>query len=150
VFADIRSESLRSGPHGLEFEEGSYRLARLIILRPRPLQSEKFNGERFDLIAHAESVSSFALPVHHCEEFPDDASPIGVKIILDADKKIGRVVLSPSYWRDAEQFGEGVRREFEVEAGTVNEWTIPLPDELTKAIRVRLNLKEPAKTKSGE
>ena len=141
---------LQSGPNGLEFEEGGYRLTRLIILRPRPLQSEKFKGERFDLIAHAESVSSFALPVYQCEEFPDEVEPDRSQSReLDADKKIGRVLLSPSYWREAEPFGEGVRREFEVEAGTVNQWTIPLPDELTKAIRDRLNLKQPAKAKSG-
>jgi hypothetical protein len=151
VFVDIRSENFQSGSNGLEFEEGSYRLARLIILRPRPYQHEKFKGERFDLIAHAESVSSFAAPVYLCNEPPDDVSrPIGGTSELDADKKIGRILLPPSYWREAEPVAEGVRRPFEVEAGTVNLWTIPLPDELTKVIRDRLDLKQPAKPKSGE
>ena len=36
VFADVRAQSLDSRPSGLEFEEGGYRLARLIILRPSP------------------------------------------------------------------------------------------------------------------
>jgi hypothetical protein len=147
VFVDVRSEILQSGPNGLEFGEGGYRLTRLIISRPRPLQSGKFKGERFDLIAHAESVSSFALPVYQCEEYPDEINPIGGTSEFDVDKKIGRVLLSPSYWREAEPFGDGVRREFEVNGGTVNLWTIPLPDELTKVIRDRLNLKEPVKAK---
>jgi len=147
IFADILPETLRSGPNGLECDEGGYRLVRLIVLRPRAHQGESFKGERFDVIAHAESVSSFALPVYQCEEFPDQVSPIGVKSESDADKKIGRVLLSPDYWRETEPFGEGVRREFEVEAGTGNLWTIAVPEKLAKAIRDRLNLKEPAKPK---
>jgi hypothetical protein len=150
VFGDIPSGILQSGPNGLEFEEGCYRLSRLIVLRPSPRQSEKFKGERFDLIAHAESVSSFALPVYQCEEFPDQASPIGVSSESDADKKIGRVLLSSDYWREAESLGDSVRREFEVEAGTGNLWTIQVPEELSKVIRDRLNLKEPPKAKTGE
>jgi hypothetical protein len=147
VLADVLSHNLQSGPNGLEFEEGSYRLARLIILRPRPHRSEKFNGERFDLIAHAESVSSLTLPVHQCEQYPDGMSEMRVKLAVDADQKIGRVLLSPSYWREAEQVGVEARRPYEIKAGGVNLWTIPVPDELTKAIRDRLNLKEPAKAK---
>ena len=147
VVADFRSETLQSGLNGIEFEDGGYRLARLIILRRRTPQNGAFKRERFDVVAHAESVSSFALPVFQCEEFPDEMSPIGVKGELDADKKIGRVLLPPSYWLEAEHVDNLVKREFEIEAGTVSEWTITVPDELAKVIRDRLNLKQPPEQK---
>jgi hypothetical protein len=136
VFGDLHRERVRSESDAVAMELGSYVPESLIALRPIARQNAAKKGERFEVVTHAAAyagtlsceVKSYALD-------PDvrDSSPATTTFSLTTFK--GGVTVAPSYWSQPEC-------QFSVRPGQVNEWTLPLPQELIDVVRERLQRKE--------
>jgi hypothetical protein len=130
VFADLRSQGDRPGSDSIAMERGGYVLRRLIVLRPVARQNAKVKGQRLEVLAHAEATSKDDSDVKSYSNDPDvgeDALGAGSPLSLYK----GRVSVAPAYWR----WLEG---RFLVLAGQVNDWALPLPEELVNFVREQL------------
>jgi hypothetical protein len=133
VYADLRKEGVVSGSNAGTLEPGGYRLARLIVLRPIPLEKPPINGERFGMVVLAAPEYREHTWVYYGTNPPDDSifprqnqgnSPFG-------SVEAANVALPRSFWREIEG-------RFEVRPGQTSQWTIPIPEDLARAVREKL------------
>jgi len=144
VRADILESDLDTGPDTKQMEVGSYAQTRLLVLRPT--RSQDVRRRRYEVLVAC-------LPNGTSQEIAFlDQPPINQ---LDSVFRItsGRTLwgashatptpkaleLPADYWKKA---------FFEAQPGRPSEWTIPLPDELLKAVRVRLSEDSASQSKS--
>jgi hypothetical protein len=144
-WADILVEDLREvqdPAQGLKWEPGTYGLNELIVLRPKKPPDVESGRQRFDVLVairapnydqpillgskppEKEDFEIFK-PELHGPRFGQSAYPAGFL------RSIPTVDLSKDHWNK-------VQSAFEARRGEVNEWTIPLPDELIRAVREAL------------
>ncbi len=115
-------------------EPGSFLLRRLIVLRPCARQNQAITGERFAAVAHTGETNEDQLEVQTYSHDPErGGDSLGIGDPLASFK--GRVTVDPSYWRQLDG-------RFSVQPGQVNDWTVPLPEELISAVRQQLEAKE--------
>jgi hypothetical protein len=145
TFGDILDRDLRQRPAGdveLQWERGSYQLAELMVIRPYPGRDVEKGRRRFDVLV---SVCSSDYG-HWCQE---DVGPPGAGIIeMPYPQIAGHGTAAPfgSQGVVPEDYWDKTVAHFEARPGQVNEWTVPLPDELIKAVRAALAADPGAKT----
>ncbi|MFI5458609.1 MAG: hypothetical protein ACHRXM_24515 [Isosphaerales bacterium] len=136
VFADLFSDSLSRTADAVDLAAGDYRLDRLIVLRPVTAPKPNFPAERFDFIAQVlfPYSESAGLNPHEMFIFMVRAAPSGKTDPPRYGNRMARFnnILFPSSYRDL------TKGRFEARVGRVNEWVIPLPDELIKVVREKL------------
>ncbi len=115
-------------------DPGSFLVRRLIVLRPCARQNKAIEGERFAVLAHTGETNGDQFEVQTYSSDPAGGKdPLGVGDRLTRYK--GGVTVAASYWRQLEG-------RFSVRPGQVNDWTLPLPEELINAVRQQLEAKE--------
>jgi hypothetical protein len=149
--ADVRDEDLRQvqeTSEALKWEPGTYALNELIVIRPTRSKDVETGRKRFDVLARV-----YADGVQHGVQFRQ-AAPTSTELDRGYFEMAGfndgagmwgefnalapTIELPAKYWTKQAS-------GFEIRAGQVNEWTIPLPDELIKVVREKLKNDEPAK-----
>jgi hypothetical protein len=124
LFANIPADSIPQSPDRIDFEMGEYSLERLLILQPHADPKTASGWHSFlvlSLIQPEENSTFFNIVSRQSH---------GIMQPLSNANALGLAV-AESYWRDA--WGR-----FWARPGQVNEWTIPLPDELVKSVRAKL------------
>jgi hypothetical protein len=108
---EIREADLHPQPPGalVEFESGSYRLISLMVMRE--LSAAEPGRKRFERLAVA---------------YPPENAPGHSGFYADIT-----IELPPKYWQK-------INADFVAAGGATNKWTIPLPDELIRAVRKAL------------
>jgi hypothetical protein len=147
VYGDIRERDLRELPPGAEvvkWEPGTYRLPELMVVRPDRGEDVEKGRRRYEVLA---KISSAGYGHAQDEGQPPHAGIIGMIYpwIAGPPHRLQRDSLLPvsdEYWLKTVN-------HFEARPGRVNEWTIPLPDELITAVRAALKVDHAAKTKTG-
>jgi hypothetical protein len=137
VFGDFHSDSSRTASDAVAIESGNFLLRRLIVLRPIVRDKTAIKGERFAVLAHIENPGVIKEPddwsgeVRAYSTDPDSENEsLGPGLPLNRYK--GSVTVEPLYWRQLEG-------HFAVRPGQVNDWTVPLPEELLKVVREQLD-----------
>jgi len=145
VFADLFSDSLSRTSDTVNFAAGDYRLNRLIVLRPVTVAKPDFPAERFDFIAqslHRHSDTDGLNP-HEMQIYVVETPPsgkLGPPNYGNLIQRVNNMVFSSSY-------RSLTKGRFKARTGRVNEWVIPLPEELIKVVRDKLKAGAAAKTK---
>jgi hypothetical protein len=164
-------------PHQLMWESGIYGLDRLIVLRPTRSLNVEAGRRRFDALVGS-SVYGGGPPVQIRGESDRvrDGTEVrfGPPTKIDLET-ITPAFGGPGFggmgggmagmannndgwlaWQEAAQklelpseFWDKVDFGFEARLGQVNEWTIPVPEELIKAVREALKVEPAAKAKTG-
>jgi hypothetical protein len=140
VFGDFQSHRIPPESEVLAIDAGSFVLQGLTVLQPIARQNAATKGERFAILAHTEASDDFGQKVEtYLSGDPDEETqPLGFAWSLKDFK--GGVRLKASYWRQHEA-------RFAARPGQVNEWILPLPDELIEVVRQQLG--EEVKSKAG-
>jgi hypothetical protein len=162
-------------PHELAWESGVYGLDRLIVLRPSRSPNVEAGRRSFDVLVGSSVVlGGPAVQIRGDSVRVSDGvlnrdGPPSKKDLETITPAFGR----PGFggmggagnnnnagwltWQEAVQtlelpseFWDKVDIGFEARLGEVNEWTIPLPDELFKAVRAALKVDPAAKPKPAE
>lgn len=133
VYGDLRSQGARSWSESVAIEPATLVLRRLIVLRSIGPEDKGLTGERFGALAHTafpvvkKESPFFQHDVRYYSTGPDfDGEPLGPGWPLRDFR--GSVAIAPEYWRKLEG-------HFVVRAGQVNDWTLPLPEELLNVVR---------------
>jgi hypothetical protein len=144
-WADILVEDLgevKDPSDGLKWEPGTYGLNELIVLRPKQSPDVEAGRKRFDVLVAIQALNS-SQPIHlgrtppERDDFeifkPESDARLGgqSRYPIGFDRSTPTLNLSQEYWTK-------VGNAFEARRGEVNEWTIPLPDELIRAVREAL------------
>jgi len=143
-WADVLLEDLgevKDPSEGLKWERGTYGLNELIVLRPKQSPDVEAGRKRFDVLV-AIRAPNCVRPIllgpkpPEREDFMIFEPEIDYRPSLEGSSPWFRsstptVELSGEYWSK-------VRSGFEARRGEVNEWTIPLPDKLIRAVREAL------------
>jgi len=166
----VTSPSQTPEPHELEWETGTYGLDKLIVLRPAQPQPVEPEIRRFDVLVGC-FVNDFGPSIQLRGLNPGDGVAVGdgfevrggaptkkdletlASGFLAGPRGMGRqgaddglrwsaptLELPTEYW-------DQVDLGFDARLGQVNEWTVPLPDELIKAVREALKVDPTAKAK---
>jgi hypothetical protein len=177
-WADILAQNLRAvkptaetpEPHELEWEPGTYGLDELIVMRPTRSPNVEAGRKRFDVLV-ASNVNNplYTVAVGTAPPDKEDVdvffrNTIGAGLERPSGMAGGMgggmrqiapraykpfqyaaptLMLPTEYW-------DQVELGFEARRGQVNEWTIPLPDELTKAVRDALKTEPTPRVGSDE
>jgi hypothetical protein len=140
------------------WETGAYKVNELMVLRPSQSPRAESGRRRFDVLAFApgpldyrpsllafeapERTRDFAFfyPMILSRPFPEfDAEPhFSDRYVVSA----GSADLPEDYWTDA-------MSNFSLKSGQITEWTIPLPEELIRAVREALKREPPQSLTSG-
>lgn len=152
-FAHALEEEIESSPDRgpmANLEVGNYELIELLVLRP-VLSSDIEEGvRRFSLLA--------AVRPRFCVRNLHKRSKAPTKVEQKAESytrvgvwKVEGVATGP-FSRDTvelpRKFWAADKNRFEVKSGDMNDWTIPLPDELVQAVRAALKADNAEKNKS--
>jgi hypothetical protein len=134
VFGDFHSQNARSEPDAVAMDPGSFLVRRLIVVRPCARRNKAIKGERFAVLAQIGETNGdqFDVQIYSCDP-QSGMDCVGFGGRLTGIK--GGVAVAPSYWRQLEG-------RFSVRPGQVNDWTLPLPEELINAVRQQLEAKE--------
>jgi hypothetical protein len=139
VFGDIHERDLRElapGEHEVKWEAGTYRLGELMVVRPSRGRDSK-TTRRFDVLGQCRA--------------PD----FGHQLLIGPPHEgilpmIYPQIAGPAYRQQSASegvipVGRGAEDvdHFEARPGQINEWTIPLPDELISAVRAATKRKPP-------
>jgi len=154
-WADVLVEDLRDvndSSEAMKWEPGTYGLNELIVLRPTQSPDVEAGRRRFDVLV-AVRQRSFGHAIQLVGSGPPPKNDLQTVYSMMAGPRYGQpnfgigmhestptLELPTGYWREV---GKG----FEALPGQVNKWTIPLPDELIKAVREALKVGPAAKTK---
>ena len=150
---EIRLATDSPEPRELSWELGTYGLDQLIVLRPTRSLPVEPGRRRFDVIA-ASFVNGTG-PAVHPRDVPPDKQDFATASAQGFDGMMGamggfrsvglseqRAVGPNEQWMVAAStvdlptdYWDKVDVAFEARRGQVNDWTIPLPDELIKAVR---------------
>jgi len=146
VFADLFPDSLSRAADTVNLATGDYLLSRLIVLRPVTVQKPDFPVERFDFIAqvlHPYSSDTVTPNPREMQIHVVKSAPSGKMDPPRYGNLMHRFnsILFPSSYRSL------TKGRFEARMGHVNEWVIPLPDELIKVVREKLKAAATAKRK---
>jgi hypothetical protein len=131
VFGDILDRDLREQAAGAEewkWGPGTYRFDELMVVRPHRGQDVEKGRRRFDVLA---SICSPGFDMWQIEGGPPHSGVIGMPYSQGPWHRATPSPTTVAYWSN-------VVDKFEVRPGQVNEWTIPLPDALIKAVRAAL------------
>ena len=139
VFGDILERELRErapGEQDVKWEAGHYRIGELMVVRPARGQAFKMK-RRFDVLGRC-CAPNFGqqLLIGPPDEgvlpmiYPQIAGPGYSQQFASKD------VIPKGRWADDVD-------HFEARPGQINEWTIPLPDELISAVRAATKRKPP-------
>jgi hypothetical protein len=149
--AEFSSRDLRQikePSEAIEFEQGTYRLSGLLVLRPWPATDVKADRRSFEVVLTTDSVGLWVWdhpPAYEANDGPR-AKDAPARKGARANGRGGR---GQQGFFSLQQLGlhnlivpwesllQGPER-FEAGPGRLNEWTIPLSDELLEAIRKRL------------
>ncbi len=126
VYAHFRSDFSISGAEPFELDDGHYRLARLLILRP--VMQGGPNGEKYELLAQMGSSDQ------------DDQSMIRTRPGMGMVFPLNGIRIKPS-WRDKLD-------RFEARPDRVAEWVISLPEGVATAVEKKLKAEGNAVTAS--
>ncbi len=152
-WADILEKDLqepKDRSQAVNWEVGIYGLNELIVMRPNQSPTVEAGRRRFDVLV-ACRIPGFGRGMQVDGDPPaeDDLRIVYPRTAGMDYPAAGRGGLYPSipnlelpavYWRD-------VQHRFEARSAEVNEWTIPLPDELINAVREALKVDPTAKAK---
>jgi hypothetical protein len=170
---EVKLPSETPEPRELVWEAGSYGLDRLIVLRPNRSPNIEAGRRRLDVLVGSSfygdgpAVQSRGESVRVRDGIQDrGGSPAKSDLQTVAPNfggpgfgggamgRFGNNADGWLPWQDAVQivelpaeFWDKVDFGFEARLGQVNEWTIPLPDELIKAVRAALKVDPAAKAK---
>jgi hypothetical protein len=129
----VRTIGERAEP--LKWERGTYRLADLIVLRPFPSTADNAARQQFDILRICSSWPNDRIYALHPQPPTDDDLKNGRSV--GNVRTSGPQDLAIESWRtDAARFDAGPDR--------TNEWTIKLPDKLTKVVRAILDAEKTA------
>jgi hypothetical protein len=143
VFAQLKAGPAPAASEVVDLPAGSYRLNRLIVLRPVETEPPVKAIERYDLIAQflrsrptTEGTDRSAMHVLTMVAPPSNGAtaPDGVW------EPAQFTTFSSSYL-------SRVKGRFEARKGQQNEWAVPLPEELMKAVREKLKPSSGDRTK---
>jgi len=154
AWAEVLLEDLRdvnNPSEAIKWEPGTYRLNELIVLRPTQSPDVETGRRQFDLLV-AVRQRNFGHAIHLGPPTADDLQTVypmmagwqyGPRNFVPGfHESTPTLELPAEYWRD-------VGGSFEALPGQVNEWTIPLPDDLIKAVREALTTGEHPPTKQA-
>jgi hypothetical protein len=100
---------------------------------------DEMKDERFEVLAHTSRAEMFLHDVETYSEDPvEGKNPLGSPWLLDEFN--GAVTVGRSFWTKPEA-------PFTARPGQVNEWIIPLPEDLIKVVRQELERDENSKSK---
>jgi hypothetical protein len=121
----------------LMWERGSYRLSSLLILRPLADSDGKGTIRHFAILAETRRYQADGGSTHHVLDGPPTEYTLQTtqRNAMNEQVRIVWLKLTDEYWSRLDE-------SFEARPGQVNEWTIPLPDELIKAVRQKLAAKK--------
>ena len=172
---EVKLPSETPEPHELAWEAGSYGLDRLIVLRPTGSPNVEAGRRRLDVLVGSSfygdgpAVQSRGESVRIRYGVQDRGGPPTKSDLQTVAPNFG----GPGFgggpmgrfgnnadgwvpWQDAVQlvdlpteFWDKVDFGFEARLGQVNEWTIPLPDELIKGVREALKVDRSRQAKTG-
>jgi hypothetical protein len=157
---DLREENLPPpSPERPEasWEIGTYGLDALLVMRPARAEKIEAGRERFDVLAAICSRRGWRM-IQYRSAPPTPADlehPPGQAIVgMGGGRGFGHEDGSINHWKVAgptvdgtPEFWDKVDDGFESRPGQVNEWTIPLPDDLLKAVREALKPGAASKTR---
>ncbi len=138
VYADLQSHGAGSESERVAMNAGSYLLDRLIVMRPCVGKNPRMKEDRFEVLAHTRRTERTRDVVCYSNDPVDGDGPLGIPSPLDGFK--GGVTVNTAYWKK-------LAAPFSASASQVNEWTIPLPEELIKVVREELEVGETPKAK---
>jgi hypothetical protein len=146
--SEIRQPSKSPDPHELRWELGIYGLDRLFVLRPTRSHDINPTRRRFDVLVGcfiADFGPSLALAPPSDQQLTLQTGGFGnVWPLGGAGGGMRQVAVNPEWINSRStaelpaDYWDKVDVAFEVRAGQVNEWTVPLPDELIQAVREAL------------
>jgi hypothetical protein len=148
--ADLRE--VKGSADALKCETGTYGLRELIVLHPTRSQNVDADRMRLDVLAAA-----FVDPPDHAIQIRGRTANKGYITGGPPPKELLELSYYWEVWSDVRPANAGfehakptveieadywmkVDHAFEARAGQDNEWTIPLPDELIKAVREALKI----------
>jgi hypothetical protein len=119
------------------WERGRYHPISLDVLRPLASPDGKEGIKHYQLLVRCRAVSD-----RTPEQYPiRDDSPTVNELKTPPSNRLEVMYPLDTFRLPAEYWSELYNR-FEARPGQVNEWTIPLPDELIKAVREKLKAKK--------
>jgi hypothetical protein len=136
VLDDSHAPGVRSETDAVAMEVGHYLLQRLVVLRPCVLKERARKGEWFDVLAHSAAMLLYIFADYVTTYYSDldqSQKPLRTPLSLDSYKR--GVNVPQSYWSQLEE-------RFSVRPGQVNDWTVPLPEELINVVREQLKRQE--------
>jgi hypothetical protein len=167
---EVRLPTESPDPRELMWETGLYGLEQLIVMRPSSLPGVETGQRRFDILAG--SFASMPGSFIQLRAEPADGSfqtgegpvvnrggPPTKKDLETRNSRLGGPGLAGDNagWKAMQEvvpvvelppeFWDKVDEAFEARPGQVNEWTIPVPDELIKAVRTALKVDPNARVK---
>jgi hypothetical protein len=137
---DFRASDLRKiqePAETLKWESGSYVLTKLIVLRPSEPDGTKAVRKRFEIVSSGNhpgwwSTGAQAVILDSPPAEDETEGSLGPRIRARTGSVLNSAMDLPmEFWNKS-------AKGFEARPDRVNEWTIPLPDELIKAVRERL------------
>jgi len=157
---EVRLPSESPKPRELDWETGTYGLDELIVLRPSRSENGATGTRHFDvLVASNASGSWYPIPINGGPPERKELETVNQKMTgggfgrqfpfggmqggNDQSQEVAPTLELPTdYW-------DQVDLAFEARRGQVNEWTIPLPDKLIRAVREALKVDPTAKAKTA-
>ena len=140
TWADVLTNDIREvkDPGGtLMWEQCHYQLTKLTVLRPVPSSDGKESIRHFEVLAEGYSWGGGQRGIRH--------DPPTEKELKTALATMGEFRPQPSSVKVKlpAEFWTRMSTRFDARPGQVNEWTIPLPDELIKVVREKLKVAKP-------
>jgi len=151
-WADVLEENVRdvkNPSEGVKWEAGTYGLDELIVVRPTQSQDVQAGRRRFDVFVTCRTLGFRRAML--IQRFPPTEKELETVYSMMAgpgnmqqnfapwlSESTPTLQLPKEYWAK-------VHHPFEALPGQVNNWTIPLPDELIKAVREALKVDPNAK-----
>jgi hypothetical protein len=157
IRAEVSSRDLREikePSEAIEFEQGTYRLRRLLVLRPRPAADARAGRRSFDVVLTTDEGGVGSIARWLWDHPPTDEAGDGPRAKAAPLRKRNWATGSGGQYQGGiplQNLGQndlilrlpwgsvlsGIET-FEARSGQVNEWTIPLSDEVLEAVRRRL------------
>ena len=141
---DPRASVLAKDVHSIDlpepallWERGSYSLSSLLVLRPLADSGGKGAIRHFAILADAQRYAGMGT-TYEIQDGPpsvytvESTQRIGVSGVV----ALNGIRLTDEYWSRLDE-------NLQARPGEVNEWTIPLPEELIQAVRAKLKAPKP-------
>ena len=144
---DFRASVLAKHVHAIEgpeptlmWERGAYDLASLMVLRPLASSDSNKGIKHFGVLVETRRREGAVGIVYEVRDGPPTEYTL-----TTSQRKVGPTTFSTAM-ELPDEYWSRLDNSFQARPGQINEWTIPLPDELIKAVRETLKAKKKGRT----